>query len=226
MADVTDPWVQRLREGATPPTWPVHLAALALVVAPAALVVAELGSTAFVAEMARSSRVGSIVLLEVIAVVVGFGLSISTWWSGRRDRRVLARIRASGHRPAFFLPVLTKGIRTDEDLPRPHPEVWTVDALGLHGWTADRESPVLEVPWTRVRRIDLATTDSRGARVAYGLWLDLDQGNPLVLRPRTSLGRPFGAGPGALATLRSAVSALRSELDVRPPDGGSVAIRN
>ncbi|MFJ4221163.1 hypothetical protein [Curtobacterium luteum] len=218
MADATDPWVQRLREGATPPTWPVHLAALALVVASAALIVAELGSTAFVAEAARSSRVGSIVLLEVVAVVAGFGMWISTWWSGRRDRRVLARVRASGHRPAFFLPVLTKGIRTGEDLPRPRPEVWTIDAAGLHGWTADRESPVTEVPWARVRRIGLATNDSRGARVAYGLWLDLDQGNPLVLRPRTSLCRPFGAGPGALATLRSVVSALRRDAGARVPD--------
>ncbi len=117
--------------------------------------------------MARSSRVGSVVLVEAFVVVVGFAVSIGTWWSGRRDRRVLARIRASSHRPAFFLPVLTKGIRASEDLPRPRPEVWTFDTAGLHGWTPERDGPVLDVPWSRIHRVGLATKDSRGTRVDY-----------------------------------------------------------
>ncbi|MEK6345465.1 MAG: hypothetical protein V4737_16750, partial [Curtobacterium sp.] len=95
------------------------------------------------------------------------------------------RIRASGHRPAFFLPVLTKGLRASEDLPHPRPEVWTIDEAGLHGWTPDRDAPVFDVPWARIERISLATKDSRGTRVDYALWFGLDGGDPLVLAPRT-----------------------------------------
>lgn len=165
MAFIRDKWVERLRDGTAAPSWPVHLVAVVLVLGAPALIVAEFRSPTFVAEMARSSRVGSVVLVELLLVVVGFAVSIGTWWSGRRDRRVLARIRASGHRPAFFLPVLTKGIRT---------------------------------------------------RVDYAIWFGLDAGSPLVLTPRTSLGRPFEAGPGGLETLLPVVRALRRELDHRP----------
>ncbi|WP_439688945.1 hypothetical protein ACRQ4C_13215 [Curtobacterium sp. SP.BCp] len=216
MAFISDRWVERLRDGTAAPSWPVHAVALVLVLSAPALVVAELRSPAFVAEMARSSRVGSVVLVEAFVVVVGFAISIGTWWSGRRDRRVLARIRASSHRPAFFLPVLTKGIRASEDLPRPRPEVWTFDTAGLHGWTPERDGPVLDVPWSRIHRVGLATKDSRGTRVDYALWFGLDGGDPLVLAPRTALGRPFGAGPGGLETLLPVVRALRRELDHRP----------
>lgn len=216
VAFIRDKWVERLRDGTAAPSWPVHLVAVVLVLGAPALIVAEFRSPTFVAEMARSSRVGSVVLVELLVVVVGFAMSIGTWWSGRRDRRVLARIRASGHRPAFFLPVLTKGIRASEDLPRPRPEVWTIDPDGLHGWTPDQDAPVSDVPWARIRRISLASKDSRGARVDYALWFGLDAGSPLVLTPRTSLGRPFEAGPGGLETLLPVVRALRRELDHRP----------
>lgn len=206
-------------DGTPAPSWPVHTVALVLVVGAPALVVAEFRSSTFVAETAQSSRVGSVVLLEVLLVVVGFAMSIGTWWSGRRDRRILARIRASGHRPAFFLPVLTKGIRASEDLPRPRPEVWTINTEGLHGWTSDRDSPVLDVPWARIRRVGLATKASRGTRIDYALWFGLDDGDALVLPPRTALGRPFEAGPGGLETLLPVVRALRRELDHRASDG-------
>ncbi|MFJ4296318.1 hypothetical protein [Curtobacterium sp. NPDC089689] len=215
MAFISDRWVERLRDGTAAPSWPIHLVALVLVLGAPALIVAEFRSPSFVAEMARSSRVGSIVLVEAFLVVVGFAMSIGTWWSGRRDRRVLARIRASNHRPAFFLPVLTKGLRTSEDLPHPRPEVWTFDTGGLHGWTPDRDTPVLGVPWPRIRRISLATKDSRGTRIDYALWFRLDGGDPLVLAPRTALGRPFEAGPGGLETLLPVVRALRLELGHR-----------
>lgn len=216
MAFISDRWVERLRDGTTAPTWPVHSVALVLVLVAPALIVAEFRSPTFVAEMARSSRVGSVVLVELLLVVVGFAMSIGTWWSGRRDRQILRRIRESGHRPAFFLPVLTKGIRRSEDLPRPRPEVWTIDAEGLHGWTPDRGSPVLDMPWARIGRISLAIKDSRGARVDYAIWFGLDAGDPLVLAPRTSLGRPFEAGPGGLETLLPVIRRLRRELDARP----------
>lgn len=224
MVDVTDRWVQRLRDGVVPRSWPVHLVASVLVVAAPALVVAEFRSPAFVAEMARSSRVGSVVLVEVLVVLLGVAMSIGTWWSGRRDRRIVARIRAAGHTPAFFLPVLTKGIRTSEDLPRPRPEVWTIDDVGLHGWTPNRDAPVMIVPWAGIRGIDLATKDSRGSRIDYALWFDLDGGSTLVLPPRTTLGRPFEAGPGGLATLLPVVRALRSELDHRTTDEHGTAV--
>ncbi len=93
--------------------------------------------------------------------------------------------------------MLTKGIRASEDLPRPRPEVWTFDTAGLHGWTPERDGPVLDVPWSRIHRVGLATKDSRGTRVDYALWFGLDGGDPLVLAPRTALGRPFGAGRAA-----------------------------
>ncbi len=162
MAFMSDGWVERLRDGTPAPSWPVHVVALVLVIGAPALIVAEFRSPTFVAETAHSSQVGSIVLVELMLVVVGFAMSIGTWWSGRRDRRILARIHASGHRPAFFLPVLTKSLRASEDLAHPRPEVWTIDEAGLHGWTPDRDAPVFDVPWARIERISLATKDSRG----------------------------------------------------------------
>ncbi|WP_416393191.1 MULTISPECIES: hypothetical protein [unclassified Curtobacterium] len=211
MRDVTDGWVQRLRDGVAPRQWPVHLAAAILVVGASALIAAEFASPAFVAQLARSSRVGSVVLIELFLVVVGIVMSVGTWWSGRRDRRTLARIRAAGHTPEFFLPVLTKGLRTTEDLPRPRPEVWTLDRAGMHGWTPELDAPVIDLSWTRIRAVDLATKGSRGSRVDYALWFDLVGGGELVLPPRTALGRPFEAGPGALETLLPVLRSLRRE---------------
>lgn len=212
MQDVTDGWVRRLRDGTAPRQWPIHLAAAVLVLGAPALIVAEFGSPAFVEQMDRSSRVGSVVLVELFLTVVGIVMSVGTWWSGRRDRRTLARIRAGGREPAFFLPVLTKSIRTSEDLPRPRPEVWTLDRAGMHGWAPDREAPVIDLPWSRIRTIDLATKDARGSRVDYALWFDLVGGGELVLPPRTALGRPFEAGPGGLETLLPVLRSLRREL--------------
>ncbi|MFJ2980532.1 hypothetical protein ACIPEP_16915 [Curtobacterium sp. NPDC087082] len=212
MQDVTDGWVRRLRDGTAPRQWPIHLTAAVLVLGAPALIVAEFGSPAFVEQMDRSSRVGSVVLVELFLTVVGIVMSVGTWWSGRRDRRTLARIRAGGREPAFFLPVLTKSIRTSEDLPRPRPEVWTLDRAGMHGWAPDREAPVIDLPWSRIRTIDLATKDARGSRVDYALWFDLVGGGELVLPPRTALGRPFEVGPGGLETLLPVLRSLRREL--------------
>ncbi|WP_420369405.1 hypothetical protein [Curtobacterium sp. L1-20] len=222
MVDTTDRWVQRLRDGIAPRPWPVHVLAVVLVLAAPSLIVAELHSPAFVAEMNHSSHIGSIVLIELFVMVLGFVMSIGTWWSGRRDRRTLARIRASGHEPALFLPVLTKGIRTSEDLPRPRPEVWTFDAAGLHGWTPDHDAPVMDLPWEQIRKIDLATMDSRtwGSRIDYALWFGLTGGSTLVLPPRTTLGRPFQAGPGRLEALLPVMRALRRELGPGLPRPG------
>lgn len=212
MQDVTDGWVRRLRDGTAPRQWPIHLAVAVLVLGAPALIVAEFGSPAFVEQMERSSRVGSVVLVELFLIVVGIVMSVGTWWSGRRHRRTLARIRAGGREPAFFLPVLTKSIRTSEDLPRPRPEVWTLDRAGMHGWAPDREAPVIDLPWSRIRTIDLATKDARGSRVDYALWFDLVGGGELVLPPRTALGRPFEVGPGGLETLLPVLRSLRREL--------------
>lgn len=212
MQDVTDGWVRRLRDGTVPRQWPVHLVAAVLILGAPALIVAEFASPAFVEQMNRSSRVGSVVLVELFLVVVGIAMSAGTWWSARCDRRTLARIRASGRGPAFFLPVLTKGLRTSEDLPHPRPEVWTLDRSGMQGWTPDLEAPVIELPWSSIRTIDLAMKDSRGSRVDYALWFDLVGGGELVLPPRTTLGRPFEAGPGGLETLLPVLRSLRREL--------------
>ncbi len=141
------------------------------------------------------------------------------------DRHVLERpTRSSGPRPdaceqpptGVLPPGADEGHPRQRGPPPPASGVWTFDKAGLHGWTPERDGPVLDVPWSRIHRVGLATKDSRGTRVDYALWFGLDGGDPLVLAPRTALGRPFEAGRAGLETLLPVVRALRRELDHRP----------
>ncbi|WP_144712732.1 hypothetical protein [Curtobacterium pusillum] len=212
MEDAADLWVQRLRDGVVPRPWPVVVAAALLALGAAAALVAEFSGPAVFDHVTGSRGRFWLVVFPLFLVVLGISIVIGTWWSGRRDRRILARVRETGRTPAFFLPVTTTSLRTTEELPRPRPEVWTVDAAGLHGWAPRRDAPVMDLPWSRIRRIDLATKDSRGTRVDYALWFDLTDGSSLVLPPRTTLGRPFEAGPTKLDVLMRVLRSLRREL--------------
>jgi hypothetical protein len=217
-----DAWVRRLRDGVVPEPWPVVVAAALLALGAAAALVAEFSGPAVFDHVTGSRGRFWLVVLPLFLVVLGVGIVIGTWWSGRRDRRILARVREHGPTPAFFLPVLTSSLRTTEELPRPRPEVWTVDAVGLHGWVPQRSVPVMELPWSRIRTIDLATKDSRGMRQDYALWFDLVDGSSLVLPPRTTLGRPFAAGPTKLDILMRVLRSLRRELEHGPAGGAAV----
>ncbi|MEK6345464.1 MAG: hypothetical protein V4737_16745, partial [Curtobacterium sp.] len=66
MAFMSDGWVERLRDGTPAPSWPVHVVALVLAIGAPALIVAEFRSPTFVAATAHSSRLGSIVLVELM----------------------------------------------------------------------------------------------------------------------------------------------------------------
>lgn len=192
--DFTDPWLQRLRDGVTPPVWPLVVGSGLATVIGVLLLVAEAAHTEDVHRMS-DSRVGFLVALVPLGLVVGGPvLAIGSGLAGRSDRRVVAAIR-SGTTPGLFLPVTTSSIRADDDLPQPRPSVWAVDRDGMHGWAVGRDRPVVEVPWRRVQRIDLATRWDRGVRTPYGIWVDTDAGH-LVLRPRTALARPTEAGAG------------------------------
>lgn len=213
MEYAADRWVQRLRDGVVPRPWPVIVAAALLAVGAAVALVAEFSGPDFFEHVTGSRARFWAIVVPLFLVVLGVAVVVGTWWSGRRDRRTLRRIRATGHEPAFFLPVVTTGLRVTEDLPRPRPEIWTIDTEGLHGWAPQRDRPVLGLPWSAVRAIDLATKDVRGMRTDYALWFDTADGGTLVLTPRTTLGRPFTAGQTGLDVLVRVLRSLRRELD-------------
>lgn len=213
MEYAADPWVRRLRDGVVPEPWPVHVGAVLLVLGSVAALVGEFSGPVFFEHVTGSRAVFWAVVLPAFLVVLGVVIVITTWRDGRRDRRTLARIRASSHQPAFFLPVKTKGLRASEDLPRPRPEIWTVDRVGLHGWVPDGAEPVVDLPWSGIRTIDIATKDAAGQRVDYALWFGTVDGGSRVLAPRTTLGRPFQAGPTKLDVLMRVLRSLRRELD-------------
>ncbi len=208
-----DRWVQRLRDGVVPRPWPVLLGAVLLSVGAAVAIVAEFSGPAFFEHVAGSKARFGAVVFPAFLVVLGVAIVIGTWWSGRRDRRTLRRIRAGGSEPAFFLPVTTRNIRVTDEFPRPRPEIWTVDAVGLHGWVPQADRPVFALPWSEIRTIDLATKDVRGVRTDYALWFDTTDGGHRVLTPRTTLGRPFKAGQTGLDVLMRVLRSLRRELD-------------
>ncbi|MCJ1714452.1 hypothetical protein ACLBWP_16495 [Microbacterium sp. M1A1_1b] len=208
-----DPWVQRLRDGVPPATWPVVVAIVLTTIAGVLLLVAEALHPDAVRQIDQARR-GFIVLLVPLALVVsGPWAAIATWLAGRHDRTVLARIRSRSE-PSFFLPVVTRSVRGPDDLPAPRPTIWTVDHAGLHGWARGRDAPVVEVPWDRVRTIDMATTWVRGQRQEYGIWIETDRGH-LVLRPRAALTRASEASQTKRDVLMRVLRSLRRELAPR-----------
>lgn len=212
MEYAADRWVQRLRDGVAPRPWRVIVGSVVTAGIGVVVLVEEFTTPGYFDRVAGTRAQTSALLVPAVLVLVGIVVLVGSWSNGRRDRRTLARIRASGRTPAFFLPVTGTGIRASEDAPRPRATMWTVDDEGLHAWAAERPAPVRDVPWSALERIDLATKDVRGQRVDYALWLDLTQGRVLVLTPRAAIGRPFEAGQTKLDILMRVLRSLRRDL--------------
>ncbi|SBN62475.1 hypothetical protein GA0004736_1377 [Curtobacterium sp. 9128] len=210
-------WVQRLREGAFPPVRWLLVAMAAVTVVGALLLWAEALHLRWVADLwEHTRRVGVVVLVPLAMVVAGPAVSLAVWWTGQRDRRAMARVRAAGDTVDLYLPVGTPTIREPDELPDPAPTLWTVDAAGLRGWTGGSAGPVHELPWVRIRRIAVATRRARGSDEDYGVWIDTDRGH-VVLAPRTALGRPGTAGAGALRDVVDVLRRLSEEPAARAP---------
>lgn len=202
-------WVQRLRDGVAPPRWRVAVGAVAVSVVGALLLWAEVTHPGWVRSAADGGGRGSIVVVvPLLLLVSGPVVGVAVWWSGRRDRRTLANVRASGPPPAFHLPVLRSSLRAADELPDPKPELWTVDAEGLHGWVPGVGRAVNLLPWSRVHHIDLATRREKGTDVAYAVWIGTANGH-LVLTPRAAIGRPQAATGWKLDAIASILRALR-----------------
>lgn len=206
-------WVQRLRDGEMPKRGPVLLAAVVTTAVGFAALVAEFAFPDFLRGIDSARTQGSFVLWPIVVTGFGLLLAVSTLSAGRGDRRTLTRIGA-GRAPRFHLPVLTSGLRTSDDFPKPRPEVWTVDEFGLHAWAPSRDAPVFDLPWARIRRFSVATRESRGQRADFGVWISTTDGDDVVVQPRSALGRGFEAGPDKLGTLVRVLRTLQRELGV------------
>lgn len=204
-----EPWVQRLRDGEAPPRWRIVVGSVAVSVVGAVLLWAEVLHPGWVHDTwDDGGRGGIVVFVPPVLLFVGPVVAVLAWSTGRRDRRTLAHVRAAGPAPAFHLPVLTRSLRPGDELPDPKPEMWTVDAEGLHGWVPDVARPVNLLPWSRVHRIDLATRREKGMDLDYAIWIDTANGH-LVLTPRAAIGRPQEAGGTKLDVLMRVLRALR-----------------
>lgn len=211
MDEPDDPWLQRLRGGVVPSARWLFVTLGALTAAGAMLLWAEALHLEWVADLwEHTQRIGVVVLVPPALVITGPVVALVTWWSGRRDRRVLARIRAAGSAVALHLPVTKPSIREPDELPEPAPVLWTVDTDGLHGWSSHAGHPVHDLPWQRIRRIDVATHTVRGQDQDFGIWIDLDRGH-VVLAPRAALGRPFAASSAQQSALVRVLRGLRQQ---------------
>lgn len=210
MDDSAEPWVRRLRDGEVPPVGGLVVGLLVLSVVGALLLWAEALHLEWVAEFwDHTRRAGLLVLVPPALLVTGPVVGVGTWWSSRRDRSILARIRRVGSPVAFHLPVTAPVIREPDEFPDPAPVLWTVDAEGFHGWSSGDDRPVHDLPWERIRRIDVATHRGRGGvDEDYGLWFATDRGH-VVLAPRGALGRPSGIAAAKLQVLARVLRALR-----------------
>ncbi|WP_139196025.1 hypothetical protein [Curtobacterium sp. MCBA15_009] len=200
-----------MRDGTVPRRGPVLIAAAITTVVGVAASVAEFAFPDFLRSIGTGRMQATLVLVPLLVTASGIVLAVSTLSSGRSDRRTLARIRA-GRAPRFHLPVLTSGLRTTDDLAGPRPAIWTVDESGLHAWAPSRDTPVLDLPWARVRRFAVATKAVRRQRVAFGIWITTTDGSDVVVQPRTALGRGDEAGPAELNTLVRVLRTLQREL--------------
>ncbi len=211
MTTTDEPWVQRLRDGTVPRRGPVLLAAAVTMAVGVAASVAEFAFPDFLRSIDTGRMQTTLFLVPLLVAASGIVLAVSTLSSGRSDRRTLARIRA-GRAQRFHLPVLASGLRTTDDLAGPRPAIWTVDEFGLHAWAPSRDTPVLDLPWARVRRFAVATKAVGGQRVAFGIWITTTDGADVVVQPRTALGRGSEAGAGKLDTLVRILRSLQREL--------------
>ncbi|NII40001.1 hypothetical protein E9228_000620 [Curtobacterium flaccumfaciens] len=215
-----DRWVQRLRDGVAPPTWRIALVTV-LVSAIGVLLLWQMTARPDVVRRLADAtpRSSLFLLVPLVLLLTGPGVALAAWSAGRRDRRVLGRIHAAGTHSSFHLPVSTGALVSGEEFADPKPVIWTIDHAGLHGWAPDHAGPVHELPWERIRAIGVANTPFRGQRNDAGIWVSTSRGH-VVLVPRTTLCRPFAAGPGKLDVLARVLRSLRHELDPSSVTGG------
>lgn len=204
-------WVQRLRDGRTPKRWP-FLLGLAIVTVIGGVGVAYFSTHLDGLLHSEARRPFAAPLLSVILLVSGPVAAVLTWLRGRRDRLVLDRIRRNGATPLFHLPVLRTGQYAADDFPEPRPEMWTVDAAGLHAWSPMRDEPVFDLAWSAIATIELDSRDIRGQRTDTGIWIVTDDVGRFVLLPRATIGRPFGASTTKIHIVMQVLRSLRREL--------------
>ncbi|QQD75688.1 hypothetical protein I8920_12825 [Curtobacterium sp. YC1] len=203
-------WVQRLRDGRTPGRWPFLVGlAIVTIVGAAGLVLTVVDLDEIAHSDARRPWSGPLLALFLFAL--GPVSAVLSWLQGRRDRRILERIRAHGTTPAFHVPVLRSGLGAVDDFPEPRPELWTVDAAGLDAWSAERDEAVFHLPWQDVETIELASQDVRGQRTDVGIWIVTKDVGRFTLRPRPTIGRPFGAGATKLHIVMRVLRSLQRE---------------
>jgi hypothetical protein len=215
-------WVQRLRDGEMPKRWPFLLGLAIVTVAGGTGVVFSITHLdVFLHSEAR--RPFALPLFSVVLLVLGPVAAVLSRMRGRSDRRILASIRRHGTTPRFHLPVLRTGDYTLDDFPEPRPEMWTVDAAGLHAWSPERETPVFDLEWSAVHSLELASAEVRGQRVDTGIWIITAAVGRFAVQPRPAIGRPFGASATkihiVLQVLRSLRRELGSQLDAGRPGG-------
>ncbi|MFZ7089142.1 hypothetical protein [Curtobacterium sp. RRHDQ10] len=208
-----EPWVRRLRDGVIPGRRALAVVLPVVVAVGIALTVLGLLHPHVVGELLRSRSGFLAVLVPPGLIVTGPVVALMTLVRGRSDRRVLGRLRG-GARPAFHIPVRTRTEVAADDLPPPRPVIWTVDADGLHGWAPRSSTPVLDLPWEDIDRIDAATVWYRGTRREYGIWIGAGDGH-VVLAPRAELGRPFAASQYRIDVVMRILRSLRRQF--RPP---------
>jgi hypothetical protein len=205
-------WVQRLRDGEMPKRWPV-LVGLAIVTVTGGIGVYFSATHLDGILHSDARRPFAVPLFSVLLLGFGPVAAVLSWLRGRRDRVVLDRIRRNGTTTRFHLPVLRTGPYAADDFPDPRPELWTVDAAGLHAWSPERDDPVFDLVWDDVRTIELASTDVRGQRTDTGIWIVTEAVGRFVLLPRAVIGRPFGASVTKIHILMQVLRSLRREFD-------------
>lgn len=204
-------WVQRLRDGEMPKRWPFLLGLAIVTVAGGVGVVFSITHLdAFLHSDAR--RPFAVPLFSVILLVLGPVAAVLSRMRGRSDRRILASIRRHGTTPRFHLPVVRRGEYTLDDFPEPRPEMWTVDAAGLHAWSPERETPVFDLAWSAVHSVELASAEVRGQRVDTGIWIITEDVGCFTVQPRPAIGRPFGASATKIHIVMQVLRSLRREL--------------
>jgi hypothetical protein len=219
IADDSEPWIRRLRDGQAPPVLRIVTGLLVLSLLGVLSLVLEVLNPEWVRRAyGDGGRGSSIVFVPLVLVLCGVVGAVSAWIAARQDRTTLRRIREAHVDVAFHLPVATTSTMVAEQFADPKPVIWTVDEVGLHGWGPDHRGPVHELPWARIRRIGIATRRWRGQDADYGVRIDTDRGH-VVLEPRSGLCRPSSASQDGLAVLARVLQSLRDGFTAVPGTG-------
>ncbi|MBT1674700.1 hypothetical protein KK087_00450 [Curtobacterium flaccumfaciens pv. flaccumfaciens] len=210
-------WVQRLRDGEMPKRWPFLIGLAIVTVAGGIGVVFSITHVDAILH-SDARRPFAVPLFSVILLVLGPVAAVLSRVRSRSDGRILAAIRQHGTTPRFHLPVLRTGAYTLDDFPEPRPEMWTVDAAGLHAWSSERGTPVFDLAWSAIRSIELASAEVRGQRTDTGIWIITEDVGRFAVQPRPAVGRPFGASATKIHIVMQVLRSLRRELGAQHDD--------